>query len=223
MATLANCLNLNSSNPLPVTEGGLGVATLTTPYSVVCAGTTATGSVQTVASLGSAGQVLTSNGAAALPTWQAGGGGGFTTKTYAYLSSNTSGTETGDGTLYTIVFDATAFDINSNYNTSTGAWTAAHNGYYFVTATIYLFGITNAHTAGYFGIATPGGRQDMEIGPYEAAANNGQVSYGISTIIYLTTGQAISVICQVDNGGKVIGFGGNAITYPLSWFTVHEI
>jgi hypothetical protein len=47
--------------------GGTGVAT-TTAYGVLCGGTTATGVFQN-AGAGSATQVLTSNGAAALPTW----------------------------------------------------------------------------------------------------------------------------------------------------------
>ena len=55
-----------------VAGGGTGITTATA-YSVICAGTTATGAFQSLASLGSAGQVLTSNGAGALPTWQAGG------------------------------------------------------------------------------------------------------------------------------------------------------
>ncbi len=55
--------------------GGTGIAT-TTAYSVICAGTTATGAFQSLASLGTAGWVLTSNGAGALPTWQAAAGGG---------------------------------------------------------------------------------------------------------------------------------------------------
>jgi hypothetical protein len=54
---------------LTVPFGGTGLATLTTAYGVVCAGTTATGVLQN-AGAGTAAQVFTSNGAAALPTWQ---------------------------------------------------------------------------------------------------------------------------------------------------------
>ena len=60
---------------LPVNKGGTGVSTFT-PYAVVCAGTTGTGVFQEVSAIGTTGQVLTSNGAGALPTWQAAGGGG---------------------------------------------------------------------------------------------------------------------------------------------------
>lgn len=42
----------------------------TTSYAVICGGTTASGAVQPVASVGTSGQVLKSNGAAALPSFQ---------------------------------------------------------------------------------------------------------------------------------------------------------
>ena len=64
--TLTNCTGL------PVAGGGTGVASLTT-YAVICGGTTTTGAVQSIASVGTSGQVLTSNGAGALPTFQAAG------------------------------------------------------------------------------------------------------------------------------------------------------
>lgn len=55
---------------LAVADGGTGASSLTA-YAVLCGGTTSTGAVQPVASVGTAGQVLTSNGAGALPTFQA--------------------------------------------------------------------------------------------------------------------------------------------------------
>lgn len=58
-----------------VAEGGTGVAS-TTAYAVLCGGTTSTGALQAVAGLGSSGDVLTSNGAGALPTFQTPAGGG---------------------------------------------------------------------------------------------------------------------------------------------------
>lgn len=52
-----------------VVGGGTG-STSFTPYAVICGGTTGTGNLQNVSGVGTSGQVLTSNGAAALPTWQ---------------------------------------------------------------------------------------------------------------------------------------------------------
>jgi hypothetical protein len=54
---------------VPVADGGTGVSTLTA-YGVICGGTTTTSPVQSVTDIGEASQVLTSNGAGALPTFQ---------------------------------------------------------------------------------------------------------------------------------------------------------
>lgn len=63
---------------IPVADGGTGNASATA-YAVLCGGTTSTGAHQSIASVGTSGQVLTSNGAGALPTFQnAGGGAGLT-------------------------------------------------------------------------------------------------------------------------------------------------
>jgi hypothetical protein len=67
-------LTTNVTGTLPVANGGTG-ATTQTAYAVLAGGTTATGAYQSIASVGSTGQVLTSNGAGALPTFQAAGGG----------------------------------------------------------------------------------------------------------------------------------------------------
>jgi hypothetical protein len=91
---------LGTSIVVPVANGGTG-ATTQTAYSVLCGGTTSTGAYQSVASVGTAGQVLTSNGAGALPTW----------------TSATSGTVTSVGWTGGIVSVATA--------TSTPAFTIA--------------------------------------------------------------------------------------------------
>lgn len=70
---------LPSYSGLTVPGGGSGV-TSNTAYAVLCGGTSSTAAIQSIASVGSSGNVLTSNGAAALPTFQAAaaGGGGLT-------------------------------------------------------------------------------------------------------------------------------------------------
>lgn len=62
---------------LGVAGGGTGLAT-TTAYGLIAAGTTSTGAFQQVSGTGSSGQILTSNGAGALPTWQAAPSSGVT-------------------------------------------------------------------------------------------------------------------------------------------------
>jgi hypothetical protein len=62
-------LSTGVTGQLPVANGGTGLST-TTAYSVVFSGTTSTGAFQASAGPGTSGQVLTSNGAGALPTFQ---------------------------------------------------------------------------------------------------------------------------------------------------------
>jgi len=69
--------NLVSTGTLGVDQGGTGLTT-TTAYSVVFTGTTATGNFQASAGPGTTGHVLTSNGAGALPTFQAAASSGAT-------------------------------------------------------------------------------------------------------------------------------------------------
>tara|TARA_R110000823_G_scaffold315159_2_gene445950 strand:+ start:16558 stop:16911 length:354 start_codon:yes stop_codon:yes gene_type:complete len=66
--TLTNCTGL------PVAGGGTGLASVTA-YAVLCGGTTSTNPLQSIASVGTVGQVLVSNGAGALPTFQNASGG----------------------------------------------------------------------------------------------------------------------------------------------------
>jgi hypothetical protein len=67
----------NSQDPAQVAKGGTGNATATA-YAVQCGGTTTTTPFQSVASVGTSGQVLTSNGAGALPTFETNAGGDVT-------------------------------------------------------------------------------------------------------------------------------------------------
>jgi hypothetical protein len=60
-----------------VPYGGTGV-TSTTPYAVICGGTTGTAALQSIAGVGTSGQVLTSNGAGMLPTFQTASSGSST-------------------------------------------------------------------------------------------------------------------------------------------------
>ena len=72
MATVVTTQLNTGATALTVTEGGTGVATMTTAYAPVCAGTTATGALQVASSgLGTSGTALVSNGSSSLPSWQA--------------------------------------------------------------------------------------------------------------------------------------------------------
>jgi len=110
---------LTSNTAVTVAQGGTG-ATSQTAYAVLCGGTTSTAAYQSIAGVGSSGQVLTSNGAGALPTFQAAAGATIT-------GTTTSGTYFIVGTTSTSGSLSTASISNTNvvsYNASTGACSA---------------------------------------------------------------------------------------------------
>lgn len=80
-----------NADAITVAYGGSGRATATA-YAVICGGTTATGAHQSIASVGSSGQVLTSNGAGALPTFQ----NVSATLTVTYTNGNAGAIAKGD-------------------------------------------------------------------------------------------------------------------------------
>ena len=104
-----------------VSYGGTGLST-TTAYGVICGGTTSTGNLQN-AGAGTSGQVLTSNGASALPSWQAVSN---PTKSYGsyYMQNNAT---TGNSTSFIkVTGTTTAGTYLSNFTHTNGRLT--YNG-----------------------------------------------------------------------------------------------
>lgn len=102
---------LNAGSTVTVAQGGTG-RTTSTAYAVICGGTTSTGAQQSVAGLGTAGQVLTSNGTGALPTFQSLPAGGVTS-----LNGQTGAiTNTDFGAIGSYVLANGANNTNYNMN-----------------------------------------------------------------------------------------------------------
>lgn len=124
---ISNVVNIINTNPgvtidlttqvtgiLPVDHGGTGVNSLT-PYAPIFGGTTSTGPVQS-GTVGTAGQVLTSNGAGMLPTFQnATGGSNLVASFYAGESIATKDAVYLDSSIQ---FDASSTDVTAGAVTS---------------------------------------------------------------------------------------------------------
>jgi hypothetical protein len=122
---------LNLTTDLAVTSGGTGASSFTA-YGVVCGGTGTTTALQSVASVGNSGEVLTSNGAGALPSFQAVSAAtdfsdatfriqddGDATKEIAFQASGIT-----TGTTRTITMANANVDLTAN----TGTYAAAAGG-----------------------------------------------------------------------------------------------
>lgn len=89
VAIEGNAIYRAGGTDVPVADGGTGLSSATA-YAVLCGGTTGTGAFQSIASVGTSGQILTSNGPGALPTFQTNSGSG----SYVLLSTATASSST---------------------------------------------------------------------------------------------------------------------------------
>lgn len=101
---------------VPVTKGGTGLTTATTAYAPIFAGTTATGAFQ-AGTAGTSGQLLKSNGAAALPTFQDATFFGYSKNVFQSITAATQvGASQNDAVLDTHTYTIPANDL------ATGVW-----------------------------------------------------------------------------------------------------
>lgn len=102
---------------LVVANGGTGRAS-STAYAVICGGTTSTAAQQSIAGVGTSGQVLTSNGAGALPTFQTASGGVTTINgDSGSVTGSTVSVVTGNSTLnsgQTVLFSGSGTTLTLN-------------------------------------------------------------------------------------------------------------
>lgn len=82
-------LYISGGDDVIVADGGTGLSS-TTAYAVLCGGTTSTAALQSIASVGTSGQILTSNGVGALPTFQTVSAGEWTTLRTITLAADAS-------------------------------------------------------------------------------------------------------------------------------------
>jgi hypothetical protein len=118
-------LTSNVTGTLPVANGGSGRASHTA-YAVICGGTTTTTAQQSIASVGTAGQVLTSNGAGALPTFQAAGGGfpSGTRMSFQQTSPPTGWTKDTTATINDSILRLVTGSVTSGGTTAFSTWNA---------------------------------------------------------------------------------------------------
>jgi len=196
MAIEGNVVYRAGGTDVPVADGGTGVSSLTA-YAVICGGTTTTGAVQSIAGLGSSGQVLTSNGAGALPTFQAATGGGWTLLNTLTASSSATLSDT---TSITSTYDAYAFVIEN------------------------LLPATNTVTP-YIRVTTDGGSTWaagtaytlMHAATASAIETTDVATLGVATVA--NTGGGICGVCYMTNPNsttKARGFIGHANAYDSS-------
>lgn len=177
-----------------VAGGGTGNTTFTA-YSLIAAGTTATGAFQNVSGVGTSGQVLTSNGAAALPTWQSAPASVFTSVNVQTFSASGTYTPTA-GMLYCIIECVGSGGGGGGTSTCTATQVSVGGG-----------GGGAGYSSKFASAATIGASQTVTIGTVgtAGAVGGGSGGNGGST--------SVGTIC-VANGGSG-GVGSAATTAVL--------
>jgi len=171
-----------------VASGGTGRAT-NTAYAVVCGGTTTGGVEQSIASVGTSGQVLTSNGAAALPTFQTlsipAGYAGFSIVQFA-----SSGTWTVPTGITQAVISVLAGGGGAGGTSSASPGGQGGQG-----------GFAQAYVTG----LTPGGSVTVTVGTGGNGGNIGIGSAGTSGGTSSVTGTGVSISATGGGGGAPTG------------------
>lgn len=180
------------ASTLGVPSGGTGAASLTA-YALLAGGTTGAGALQQVSGLGTSGQVLTSNGAAALPTWQAAGGGGGLSNPLGAGTLGAPGLQVGEATTglvgqigaHTLSVSANAIEV-ARFET--------------VASGVNYFDFTPSATGVAVSLATAGA--DSAVPLILAPKGNAGASFN-STGIFGVGGSTSSFVGLQNSGGQL--------------------
>jgi hypothetical protein len=173
--------------------------------------------VITSTSAGTATYVLTSNGSGSAPTFQPAPVALF----QAYLSA-TATNVSGDGTVYTIAFNSTAWNVGSCFNTGTYTFTAPTTGKYLFTGTTWSTDFTVAHTQAYQLLVTTGGNYNLySVNPY-VVAGNGTLQLSWSATVSMSSGNTATLSYGAVGGTKIVDIAGTqgATTFSGSYISV---
>jgi hypothetical protein len=137
----------------------------------------------------------------------------------AYVSANILNV-TGDATSYDpVIFNTELSDQGSDYNTTTGIFTAPISGIYSFFSTLSLGGLTSSHNAmdniiGVVGIANYVGPK-VNAGAARNSVN--ELTVGNSSLIILDAADTVQVFLNVGGGTKVVDVLGDS--NPITRFS----
>jgi hypothetical protein len=112
--------------------------------------------------------------------------------------------KTGNAVNYTVPFDGESFDIGSNFNTSTGTFTAPVAGKYLFYGVVRASGTrTTTHTVGSTRISVNGTDFGIVICNVDVASNtDDQLSFYTHAYVSLASSDAVTLAIVVDGGSQ---------------------
>lgn len=125
----------------------------------------------------------------------------------AYKSAATANA-TGDNTEVQIIFDGVQYDLQSEYNSGTGTFTATRAGIYELDFCIALGNLGATHQAGLCRIEQSGGTAAyLRFNPYNMS-NAGNLEYHMSRKMNMAVGDTIKIYMTVAGGTKTVTIDG---------------
>jgi hypothetical protein len=208
---------------LTVANGGTGLQS-TTAYAVLCGGTTSTGALQSIAGVGNSGQVLTSNGAGALPTFQnVAGTGTVNSGTAGRLSLYNTSTNAVSDTYVQNAQNITIAIATQAARSAALAITLPNPGNAVTTANVLLDSDTNSYTiAGNWtfsnSILGASGTSSAPSFSFSASSGAGMYRSAANEISFSTNStqrwKIISTGDLVSVGNQNFGFGDGTVSAP---------
>lgn len=190
---------------------------------IVSNGTNNVYSTETWAVPGTNGNVLTSDGTNWTSAAPAGGGGVAGTNSFLATLTSVQASKTGNGTIYTIPFDTAIFNNGSNYNTSTGVYTAPATGIYYFSATILTQAQTAAAPTPQLAITATASAITYRADAIATAAGQ-NIPYTINGTIAMTAGDTAQITINIGGGGtdstNIFGAAGPTAYTSFSGFRV---
>lgn len=126
----------------------------------------------------------------------------------AVKSTNTTNA-TGDGTTITVVYDSVSFDRQSNYNNSTGIFTAPVTGMYLFTANMTIGSLGSGHTTGNGVSLVTTARTYFTIINYFAIAQSGSLYHSFSWLASMTAGDTAKIQVQISGSTKTVAINSD--------------
>lgn len=138
----------------------------------------------------------------------------------AYLTTAANNV-TGDGTNWTVAFDATKTNINGNFNIGNGIYTTPVAGVYTFSTTIKLGGIGSGHTDSWCEFNFGGDSMRFsEINPYACQSTGNYLCINGSTgPVYLNASTNVYVVVHVYGSTKTVDVVTDGGTYLTCFFT----
>jgi len=135
---------------------------------------------------------------------------------FVSIFTTTNSTATGDGTAYTIPFDTAVNNQGSNYNTSTGIFTAPVTGVYlFVTGVLTQAGAIN--TSIELDLTLNTGRWLLAYSTISVPAT-ATIMYKGSAIIPMSSADTAKIVFTASGAAKTTAVVGTASANPDTYF-----